>query len=234
MVEIPLPQPNLPGVNNYETSLKIHDMLKNGRRYFGSAGASLTHHVHNPDYTSEFKTKLVENGMNGERNTSQRLRKWAQKIPNAVVIDSVHIKGMGKEEIDEESGIVEGGDTDHILIIGDHVILIDTKRWRSGWFYAIDKQGHVIRGKRNFGGGKVHAGQAKRLWKRYLHPTAKVSSIVCINAQDVKVRKDGNWKKQDWKLHTIDEIESTLDYHYGKMTEHDKNYINTSLSLIHI
>lgn len=223
------PLPNLNGINNYEVSLKIQAMLKSGRRYFGSAGASLSHHVNNPDYTSEFKHRLVNNGLEGERSTSLILQKWAKKIPNAVVFDSVHIRGMGKEEIDEESGMIEGGDTDHIIVIGNHVILIDTKRWRSGWFYSVNEKGQVIRGKRNFGGGRVHASQAKRLWKQYLDTSAKVSSIVCINAKDVKVRKDKNWKKQSWKLHSIEEIESTLDYRYEKMDDYDKTHINTSL-----
>lgn len=224
------PYPDVKGVNKYEVSLGIASMLKKGRQYFGSAGASLSHHVNNPDYTSEFKAKVVSIGFEGERSTTLILKEWLKDKPTAILLDSVHIKGMGKEEIDEETGMVEGGDTDHVLIVGSNVILIDTKRWRAGWMYSVNPKGKVIRGKQEFAGGRnLHAKQAKYMWKQYLHESAKVSSIVVINSKDVKVRRDANWKKQAYRLTTIQDLLNDLDYRYERFDEIDKTNINSTL-----
>lgn len=228
-VKIDTPIPNANGINKYEISLVVAKMLEKGRRYFGSAGASLSHHVNNPDYSSEFKSKLVKSGLEGERSTSKILREWIADKPNAVLLDSVHIKGIGKEEIDEETGTVEGGDTDHVLIIGDNVILIDTKRWKSRRAYSLNPKGLVLRQGKTFGGGRVHAKQAKYLWKQYLHKSAKVSSIVVINSEKVFVHIDANWKKAGFQLRTIADLTDTLDYRYKQFEENDKNRINSTI-----
>lgn len=224
------PYENVNGIKNIVVSQKFAEMLKKGRRYFGSAGASLTAHVNDPEYNSEFKKQVVQTGLSGERSTSEILRKWIAKIPNAVLIDSAHIKGMGKETIDEDSGTIDGGDTDHILIIGNNVILIDTKRWKSGWWYAFDDKGKIIRGKKSFAGGRnVHAKQAKFLWKKYLHNSAKVSSIVVINAKNVHVKRNANWKKQSFRLTVIQDLIKDLEYRYEKFDDYDKTHINSTL-----
>lgn len=228
MVTILPPESGANGVKD-AVAEKIATMLEKGIRYFGSAGASLSHHVNNPDYDSEFQKAAVRTGMEGERSTSSIIRKWAADKPTAILIDSVHVRGVGKETIDEETGIMEGGDTDHILIIGDNVILIDTKRWKSRKKYSISDKGTVLRGGRNFGGGRVNARAAKFLWQKYLHPSAKISSIVCINSEKVFVAYDANWKKQQYRLITIEKLTETLDQRYKKMSEKDKTQINSTL-----
>ena len=222
------PVPGIQGVKD-TVALKVEQILHRGTRYFGSAGASLTHHVNNPDYDSEFKKAAVRTGMDGERSTSSIVRKWMEDKPNAVLLDSVHVRGVGKETIDQETGIIEGGDTDHVLVIGNEVILIDTKRWKSRRKYSINDKGVVLRGGKSFGGGRVHAKQAKFLWKSYLHPSAKVSSIVCINSEKVFVQYDNNWKKQQFRLVAVDKLIETLDSRYNKISDEDKTRINTSL-----
>lgn len=223
------PSENINGVKKHEISLSIAKMLEKGRQYFGSSGASLTHHVNNPDYKSEFKRKLVNTGMEGERSTSSVIKEWIKDKPAAVLLDSVHIKGFGKEEIDEETGTVEGGDTDHILVIGTHVILIDTKRWKSKRSYSISPKGKVLRSGKYFGGGNVRAKQAKYMWKKYLDKNAKVSSIVCINSEKVFSKIDGNSKKAGFQLVTIENLTKTLDWRYDKISEYDKTHINSTI-----
>jgi len=233
-IKIQPPTPELPGVK-HSVALKISEMLTRGRRYFGSAGASLTHHANNPDYDSEFKRKLIILGLEGERNTSKKLQKWIKDKPNAVLVDSVHVKGLGKETIDLENGTVDGGDTDHVLVIGNHVILIDSKRWQSKRSYSISDKGSILRsngkGKpgRTFGGSHVNAKAAKYLWKKYLHKSAKVHSVVCINADKVYVKMDSNWKKQGFRLVTIENLFDHLDYIYDNSEENDRNTINSTL-----
>lgn len=223
------PAENINGVNKHEISLSIAKMLENGRDYFGSSGASLTHHANNPDYDSAFKKKIVTTGMEGERSTTKALKEWIKDKETAILLDSVHIKGFGKEEIDEETGTVEGGDTDHILIIGSNVILIDTKRWKSKRAYSVSPKGQILRSGKYFSGGKVRAKQAKYMWKKYLHNSAKVSSIVCINSEKVFAKVDQNSKKAGFQLVTIENLFKTLDWRYERMSEYDKTHINSTL-----
>lgn len=214
--------PPIPLVNGVRDSVakNIYTMLKNGRRYFGSAGASLTHLQSNPDKETEFKAKLINLGLYGERDTSSHVRKWMKNVPNAVLLDSCHIKGAGDSE---------DGDSDHLLVIGNTVIVIDTKRWRSRKKYSINDKGTVLRGGRNFSGGKVHAKQAKFLWKKYLHKSANVVSIVCINSEKVFVQYDANWKKSQYRLVTIEKLNETLDHFYEKLPKNDKETINSTI-----
>lgn len=233
-ITIDPPAPEVNGVN-HGVSLKIADMLRQGRRYFGSSGASLSHHANNPDYDSEFKRKLTSSGLEGERNTTKRLREWMKDKPNAVLIDSVHIKGMGTESIDPESGTIDGGDTDHILLIGSLVILIDSKRWKSRKVYSVSDKGKVLRQVKKdsrastFGGSHVNANAAKYLWKKYLHKSARISSIICVNAEKVFVKKDANWKKQSFRLLSIEDLIGHLDYIYKKTDKKDTEHINSTL-----
>jgi hypothetical protein len=222
------PQETIQGVRP-EAADKVYEMLSKGRRYFGSAGASLTHQINNPDYDSEFASGVVRAGMEGERSTSKRIRKWMESVPNAVLIDSAHVKGMGKTEEITEDGIVNGGDTDHLLIIGNEVILIDSKRWKSKRKYSISDKGTVLRQGKNFPGGRVNAGGARAIWRKYLEDGAKVSSIVCINTERVFVQMDANWKKQPYRLITVEKLEEQLDYRYQRMTHQDRTTINSTI-----
>lgn len=223
------PIPGVPGVKD-EVAWKVAGMLHRGTRYFGSSGASLSHHANNPDYKSEFKQKVVELGLEGERSTTLLLKRWMAKHPNAVLLDSVHIRGMGKEEIDEETGMVEGGDTDHVLLLGNQAILIDTKRWKRNWRYSINEKGQVLRGRMGFAGGRrLHAKAAKHLWRGYLHPSAQVSSVVCINAPGVTVTRNRNWYRQSYRLVEADLLFAHLDEMCEKMPPEDLTHINSTL-----
>lgn len=125
------PESDIPGVKD-EVAWKIYEMLKSGRRYFGSSGASLTHQAFNPE-NNEIKPELAKVGLEGERETTQILKEWMKDKPNVVLIDSVHIDTTYKDPetdigeyesfVDPEMGIVEGKDTDHVLVIGSYVLL---------------------------------------------------------------------------------------------------------------
>lgn len=231
---IEMPRDNINGVKA-NVAESIFNMLTQGRRYFGSAGASLTHHVNNPDFDSEFGKKVVKTGMEGERSTSNFLRKWAADKPDVVILDSVHVRGVGEEVLDEASGVIEGGDTDHVVIMGGNtVLLVDTKRWKGSMVYSFDAKGVIKRSRgskkapASFPGGKVRANGAKYLWKKYLDSSAKIQSVVVINKAKVFVKMDANWKKQGFRLYPIDKLESHLDYLYKKIPE-DEHVINSTL-----
>jgi hypothetical protein len=213
-----------------EVAKKIAAMLEQGRRYFGSSGASLTHQAFNPEYINKgIKPELAKIGLEGERDTTSFLKRWMKDKPGAVLIDSVHIRGYGKEEVDEETGMIEGGDTDHVLIIGSEVILIDTKRWKSKRNYSVGDNGEVLRTNKPFPGGNVHMRQAIQLWLKYLDEEALITGIVCINTDETQVFRNRNWFTKPYRLVELARFQELLDQKWGMISDYDKTHINSTL-----
>lgn len=209
----------------------VYKILNKGRRNFGSSGASLTHQISNPKYKDAgINAGLAQVGLDGEHKTSTILREWIKDKPNVVMVDSVHVKGAGKEEFDEETGIMEGGDTDHLLIIGNYVILIDSKNWKSKRKYGVNKNGEITRSNKPFLGGKVRTNQALYLWRRFLSPHGPLfNSIICITSEKVFVVRDVNWWKQSFKVVTMEELTDFLDKIWEKIPSDSKSFINANL-----
>jgi len=236
-ISIEPPVDDIEGVKP-EVAKAVEKMLRGGRRYFGSSGASLTHQAYNPDWKgkSGLKPELVKVGLDAERSTTKILQKWIEDKPNAVLIDSCHIRGWGKEEVvDEELGLIDTGDTDHVLIIGDEVILIDTKRWKSGTdqfprAYTVGDDGKVLRSGKDFPGGGVHMRQAVHMWLEYLHEDASLTGIVLINAEKTQVFRNRNWYTQIYRLVELARFEELLNEKWNKyIDDYDKTHINTTL-----
>lgn len=210
----------------------IAQMLQNGRRYFGSSGASLTHQVFNPDWKDKgIKPELAKVGLDAERTTTKLLKKWIEDKPSVVLIDSCHIRGWGKEEIvDEELGLIDGGDTDHVLIIGSEVILVDTKRWKSKRNYTVGDAGQVLRTGKPFPGGNVHMRQAIHMWLDYLHEDASLTGLVLINADETVVFRNKNWYTQSYRLVELARFEELLNEKWERyIDDYDKTHINSTL-----
>lgn len=229
-------QGNIEGVKR-QVAEKVYQALKEGRRYFGSSGASLSHQAFNPEYAEKgLDATLAKVGLEGERDTTAVLKQWMRDKPEVVLVDSVHIRGWGKEEVDEETGIPEGGDTDHLLFIGTEVILIDTKRWKRKSRYGVDEDGSVIRGGKNFPGSRVKINEATRMWLKFLHNNPapgqrlKISPIVCINNEEVSVFRNLHWfKAAPYRLVEIDRLVEYLDDKYETISDYDKTHINSTL-----
>lgn len=223
------PVKNVPGVKP-AVAEKIATMLRDGRRYFGSSGASLTHQAFNPEYESKgIKPEFAKIGLEGERSTSSILKKWIKDKPGVVLIDSAHIRGAGQEEVDEETGMIEGGDTDHLLVMGSEVILIDTKRWKSKRNYTVGDNGEALRSGKPFPGGNLHMRQAIHLWLDYLHESASITGIVCINAEETVVFRNRNWYTKPYRLVELDRFIELLDEKWGMIDDYDKTHINSTL-----
>lgn len=191
----------------------VERLLKEGRRYFGSSGASLTHQISNPSYEDKgIDPGLAKAGLEGEHRTSRLIMDWMKDKPSVVLIDSVHLKSYGEETFNEETGTFDGGDTDHVLIIGDFVIIIDSKNWKGRRKYTINDNGEVIRGKSTFPGGKISTLKASRLWAEALREhEVTISSIVNISSDKVFVVRDRNWWKQPYRLVTLEVLGEFLD-----------------------
>lgn len=209
----------------------IENMIKKGRRYFGSSGASLTHQISNPIYAEKgIDAALARAGLEGEHRTSKLLLEWIKDKPNVVLIDSVHLKSYGEEEFNEETGTMDGGDTDHVLIMGNLIIIIDSKNWKGKRRYSINDKGEVLRSNSTFPGGKVATIQASKLWAEALQGhRITVSSIVNISSEKVVVTRDRNWWKQPYRLVTLEILEEFLDDVWNQLPESNKNSINVNL-----
>lgn len=167
-------------------------LLNDGRRTFGSAGASLTWGIEGSEASD------VTAGIEGERMTARILSEWMPNHSAAVVVHSVGWPGSK-------------GDTDHILIIGNHVILIDSKRWMSKRKYSVTASGSIKRGTVDFPEGKVKIMPAINSWREVLGGKIKVSGIVCIAQDEVYVPYDRDWHKAPYRLVTAESLPGFLD-----------------------
>lgn len=222
------PKRNVQGAR-YEVALKIERMLKSGRRYFGSSGAALTRQL-SPEYADKgLDPAKVKIGLQGERDTTTMLKQWMTDKPNVVLCDSVHIRGWGQEEIDEETGVIDGGDTDHVLIIGDEVILIDTKRWKGKRNYTVGDDGNVLRSNKPFPGGKIGMNRAIHMWYDYLDEDAAISGFVHINSDEVTVYRYQNWYTKSYRLVEKDRFIELLNEKWERVEDYDKRHINSTI-----
>lgn len=208
----------------------VKKQLKEGRRYFGSSGASLTHHINNPDYKDKgIDVSLARAGLEGERKTTKIIRKWMKDKPSAVLVDSIHIPGKGKEAVIEE-GVMEEGDTDHCLIIGSSVVIIDSKNWKSKRRYSVTEDGEIERSNKSFPGGHVRAAQAKGMWRDYLKGNVNdIQYFVCITNEESFVVRDALWWRQAFKLMSHTDLVKWLDKMYDGLSEEDKEEPNINL-----
>lgn len=229
-IDIPAPIDKL-GISNDKQKQLVYEALSHGRRVFGSSGASLTHQVSDPDYQNiGIDSNLAQVGLDGEHKTSKIMRDWIKDKPNVVIVDSVHIKGAGKEEVDEETGALDGGDTDHVVIVGNYIILVDSKNWKGKKRYNVTEKGTVTRMNKSFSGGQVHTMKSVMLWQRYLaqfRPT--FNAIICITSDDITIVRDRNWWKQSFKLVSKEELVDLLDKFYERIPQEQKEKINTNL-----
>ena len=186
---------------------KMHALLAGGRRYFGSAGASLTQVLDNPEHVNGFGRGAVQVGLDAERSTSRLIRGWMADKSDVVLCDSVHVRGYG--------GDGEDGDTDHVLLCGRSVLLVDTKRWKSRRKYSFSDSGAVLRSGRSFAGGRLGMRGALGIWRKHM-PGCRVDGVVCVNSERVFVVYDRAWKRQPFRLVTVERLVEQLDYWYGR------------------
>ena len=195
--------------------------LEGGRRYFGEGAIGLKNQLNDPAYKEfEIDKKLVQAGISGEIATSNALRKWIYDKPNVVLVDSIHLP-LGEEnqkEFDEEEKSVNVlGDTDHLLIIGPHIILIDSKNWKERASYSVSETGEVKRQNKPFPGNKPHVNASKQLWKKFysdIPRTLDIQAFVCISNEKSTVIRDRNWWMPGWKLVNQLDLIKFLDKFY--------------------
>lgn len=213
----------------------IQDIMRKGKRHFGVSAASLTH-MQDPARKGElpegWDPKVLDVAIKGERDTTKFLKNWMADKPAVVLIDSMHIPGAGKEEIDEETGLMEGGDTDHILIIGEKVIVIDTKAWKKKAEYTVHDNHTVLRNKKEFPGGNVKIDDALHMWFDFLDDddVDMFGAIFIDNGDEedpkthewsTRVFRNANWYQNFWFLVEQSRMGAWLDEQYREIAGWD-------------
>lgn len=223
------------------TSLKqtqmIEDIIRKGKRHFGSSAASLSH-MQDPDRKGElpegWKPEVVDVAIKGEKDTTEFIMKWMKDKPAAVLLDSLHIPGAGKETIDEETGLIEGGDTDHILVIGDYLIVIDSKAWKKKSRYTVQDSHTVLRNGKEFPGGNVKIDDSLHMWLDYIDgDDFEIFGAIFIDNDDeqdpktkewsTSVFRNRNWWQNYWFLVEQSRMKSWLDERYREIAGYDED-----------
>lgn len=175
----------------------LKELVKSGRQIFGSPGASLTWGI---DGTEDGD---VNAGVEGERMTARILAEWITTQPCAMIVHSVRWPGSD-------------ADSDHVLVVGDRVIIIDSKRWKSKRKYSVTASGTIKRGTVDFPEGKVKMIPALQAWRQVLPQRAKVSGVVCVAQDEVFVPYDNHWYKAPYRLVTAENLTKHLDEFIAK------------------
>lgn len=211
----------------------VTKILNKGKREFGSAGASLTHQINDPKYKDVgIKPELAKAGLDGEKKTDAFLKDWLKDKPQAVLIRSVHVRGYGKdEEVDEETGTFDGGDTDHIIVVGNNIILVDSKNWKGQRKYELDEKGQILRSGKVFKGGKVGTVASMYLWRKYLEPfnIQDVDPIITITSDKVFVVRNNIWWRSPFHVISLEDLGMFLDAVWKKVGGSNIQYIDANL-----
>lgn len=234
---------------------KVYMMLTNGRRHFGRPAASLTE-LNDPKLHGQlpkgWNRNVIDKARIGEETTSAMLLNWITDKPSVILFDSIHIKGE-ETTVDKNTGLIENGDTDHVITCGTHVLIIDSKAWRGSfkdkktgkrvsYVYWNDWHGKVVRFGKDFPGGKVHMKNALYLWNQYLNTpdgNVNINGLIHIVKDDAIIsntelgRKQNNyiWNHQKWRLVNKTHFIDTLNKWYESIPDNDK-FISTDLTTL--
>ena len=175
------------------------EAFKKGQKIFGYPGAALTWGINGVKGISSII------GINGEEQTAKVLEQYAKENDGVYVFHSL----MWPQS---------NGDTDHVLVYKNNIVIIDSKRWKSVRKYSISASGFVMRGTVPFPEGKVKTLYAVNKWREAL-PNFKISAIVCIAQEKVFVQRDRNWYRAPFRLTEIDKLKEQLDYELKNVSE---------------
>ena len=225
---------------------KVHELLSSGRRHFGRPGSNLTL-LDDSDVKSTLPDKwkcdeLTEN-MKACENASNAFMDWMQDKPNAVLVDSVHVDGM-ELSVDDETGLMDVGVNSHVIIIGSHVLIVDTKYVKSGKDedhivnFIQDDDGNICRGSRIIPGGHVDLDADLRAWFSYLQSNQETEPLnllgmIYLDADYIKVNRFKSWwetlKTKFWYLIEKDKFTEQMDKWYEQIPEDERAFISTDI-----
>lgn len=175
-------------------SKELKTLITSGQKTFGVPAASLSWGIDG----NRMKASL-QPGIEGERMIARILDDYAKTHRGVYVFHSL-------------SWPESNGDTDHILVYKDLVVIIDAKRWKSQRKYSLTDKGSIKRGTVAFAQGRVKIRYALNAWRKKIPKDVKVTGIVAIAQQKVFVTRDKNWYKASFRLVESEKLEAQLDY----------------------
>lgn len=181
----------------YSDKEEIKALIQKGKKVLGEPAASLSWGI-----DGNRMIPALEYGREGEKQTAKILNALAEEIPEMFVFHSLAWPGSN-------------GDTDHIVVYGNTVIVIDSKRWKATRKYSVTAGGAILRGTVPFPQGKVKIGYALHAWRRKLD-NIKVTGIVTIAQEKVFVARDKNWYKAPYRLVESDKLAEFLRGSFAK------------------
>lgn len=200
-----------PQSSDFELTVKPDYLYKNQTEvlqalakshFMGVPAASLTWGIDG----NRTKASLTP-GIEGEKQTARLLKRIIKKYPSVYAFNSL-------------SWPDSNGDTDHILVYEDLVIIIDSKRWKSKRKYSVTAKGVVKRGTVGFPEGRVKLPYAVHAWRNKLPVKARIQGYICIAQEKVFIVKDGAWYKAPFRLTSLETLEEQIDY---AISHHKKN-----------
>lgn len=208
----------------------ITKSLQQGRRYFGSSAALTTHELYNPDYKDESRdVEAVKELQKATRESTDFLRQWISDKPNAVLIDSTRTPGWRKFDLNKETGTITDGYADHILLLGEEVILIETKSWGKKKNFFVDENGEVLKSKKPFPGGDTKTELMIDKWLDYLEAGASITGLIHIQGEENKVFRNRNWFIQSFRVVEHSRFEEILDEKWRLIEDPDRHNIHVPL-----
>lgn len=141
-------------------------------RVIGTPGASL--------HTSGLKAENVEAGVEGERLVAATIE-HALKNTKATIVHSAKLHP-------------KRGDTDHLVLAGGKLLIIDSKLWSGTTFTSepgTDQSIQVQRDGETFAGGNVGLPRQRSMWAKHLGiPESDVLVILAIARSSIRVPKE--------------------------------------------
>lgn len=174
------------------TQQQARDLIMQGHRILGSPAASLTWGIDGNTMKASLRP-----GMQGEKNTAHVLNEFAKNHQGVYVFHSLQWPDSK-------------GDTDHILVYKDLVLILDSKRWKSNKKYSFTPQGNIKRGTVAFPEGKVKMRGAMYAWKKKIPTDVTVFGTIVISQEKVFVVRDANWFKNGFKMVELERLEEHL------------------------
>lgn len=223
----------------------VYNMLNKGRRNFGRPGANLTL-LDDPEVKAKlpkgWKCDTLEDEKKAKEHAMQSLLAWMASKPAAVLVNGLRVNGV-EPQVGEDSGLMDIGFNDHVLIIGSHVLIVNSHGWKGGkdeehpTKYMQDDAGVIVRGSKPFPGSNQHIATDLQNWFDYLQSDKNnplnLLGMVFIDTEFTFVAKYKAWwdvmMQQYWCLIEQDKLESQLDKWYDQITDEEKETISTDL-----
>lgn len=139
--------------------------------------------------------ELVEIGQQGEQQTAEAARGSLES--KSILFNSI---------LDASAGGL--GDLDHAVVVGNQLLLLDSKRWRSAYYRV--SQGNVLRDGQPFEGGNISLGQWAAHYRRLFGSEIQIRGFVILTNPAAIVEGDPRLS-QDVELISLSEFVETLE-----------------------